>query len=90
MKKILLMLAVGIASVGLLTGCGGSSSINLTDYATVNFDGIDGKGTATVNYDLTQLEKDFVGDDDGNISQEEAQELVNFASFEMSIKWELD
>ena len=90
MKKILLMLAVGIVSVGLLTGCGGSSSINLTDYATVNFDGIDGKGTATVNYDLTQLEKDFVGDDDGNISQEEAQELVNFASFEMSIKWELD
>ena len=90
MKKILLMLAVGIASVGLLTGCGGSSSINLTDYATVNFDGVDGKGTATVNYDLTQLEKDFVGDDDGNISQEEAQELVNFASFEMSIKWELD
>lgn len=57
MKKILLMLAVGIASVGLLTGCGGSSSINLTDYATVNFDGVDGKGTATVNYDLTQLEK---------------------------------
>ena len=90
MKKLLLMLAVGIVSVGLLTGCGGSSSINLTDYATVNFDGIDGKGTATVNYDLTQLEKDFVGDDDGNISQEEAQELVNFASFEMSIKWELD
>ena len=32
MKKLLLMLAVGIVSVGLLTGCGGSSSINLTDY----------------------------------------------------------
>lgn len=90
MKKLLLMLAVGIASIGLLTGCGGGASINLTDYATVNFEGVDGKGTATVNYDLTQLEKDFVGDDDGNISQEEAQELVNFASFEMSIKWELD
>ena len=90
MKKLLLMLAVGIVSVGLLTGCGGGASINLTDYATVNFEGVDGKGTATVNYDLTQLEKDFVGDDDGNISQEEAQELVNFASFEMSIKWELD
>ena len=89
MKKLLLMLAVGIVSVGLLTGCGGAS-INLTDYATVNFEGVDGQGTATVNYDLTQLEKDFVGDDDGNISQEEAQELVNFASFEMSIKWELD
>lgn len=39
---------------------------------------------------MTQLEKDFVGDDDGNISQEEAQKLVNFAPFEMSIKWELD
>ena len=47
MKKILLMLAVGIASVGLLTGCGGGASINLTDYATVNFEGVDGKGTAT-------------------------------------------
>ena len=31
-----------------------------------------------------------MGDDDGNISQEEAQELVNFASFEMSIKWDVD
>lgn len=90
MKRILLALAIGIASVGLLTGCGGSTAINLTDYATVNFEGVDGKGTATVNYDLTQLEKDFVGDDDGNISQEEAQELMNFGAFEMSIKWDLD
>lgn len=90
MKKLLLMLAVEIASIGLLTGCGSSSTINLTDYATVNFEGVDGKGTATVNYDLTQLEKDFVGDDDDNISQEEAQELMNFGAFEMSIKWELD
>lgn len=90
MKKILLMLAVGIAGIGLLTGCGGGASVNLTDYATVNFEGVDGKGTATVNYDLTQLEKDFVGDEDGDISQEEAQELANFASFEMSVKWELD
>ena len=90
MKKLLLLLAAGIASVGLLTGCGGSTSIDLTDYATVNFEGVDGKGTATVNYDLTQLEKDFVGDDDGNISQEEAQELMNFGTFEMSIKCDLD
>lgn len=90
MKKGLLMLAMGIASVGLLTGCGSSNTVNLTDYATVNFEGIDGQGTATINYDLTQLEKDFVGDDDNNIYQEEAQKLMEFGQFEVTMKWNLD
>lgn len=31
-----------------------------------------------------------MGDEDGNISQEEAQGSVNLAPFEMSIKWDLD
>lgn len=90
MRKISFMLAAGIASAGLLTGCGNSPTIDLTEHATVNFEGIDGQGTATVNYDLTQLEKDLVGDDDGNISQEEAQRLMGYGAFEMSIKWDLD
>lgn len=90
MKKRLLAFVAGIISIGILTGCGGSKSINLTDYATVNFEGVDSQGTANVNYDLAQLEKDFVGDDDNIISEKEAEKLLEFAEFEFSIKWELD
>ncbi len=91
MKKTILGIMICVMTLGLLTGCGSSSvSVNLTDYITINCTGTDGSGTATVDFDFTQLEKDLVGDDDDNISQEEFEKLDDIAFFESSIACELD
>lgn len=90
MKKTILGIMICVMTLGLLTGCGSSSvSVNLTDYITINCTGTDGSGTATVDFDFTQLEKDLVGDDDDNISQEEFEKLDDIAFFESSIACEL-
>ena len=80
-----------VMCVGLLTGCGGSSSsVSLMDYATVEFGGVDGSGTATLSVDHVKMEQDMAGDDDGDISKEELEKIAKFTEFEFSINYELD
>lgn len=90
MKKLFGLILIGIMSMGLLVGCGSSSSINLMDYVTVNYTGVDGNGTAAISVDWVTLEQDLVGDDDGNISQEELQKLADITAFEMTVNYQLD
>ncbi len=57
MKKMFLLVAtLLLLSAALLTGCQ-SSSINLMDYVTVTFSGLDGQGSASCTLDTVALEK---------------------------------
>lgn len=89
-KYIVLLGILAVMCVGFLTGCGGSSSISLMDYVTVNFSGVDGNGTASVSWDQVKMEQDMAGDTDGAISSEELEKIAKFTEFEFSIQYSLD
>ena len=90
MKKNHTWLLVPAAALALaLTGCGGTK-IDLMDYAAVSFDGINGQGTATCLVDTVSLEQDLAGDDDGEISAEELEELGWITRFEMTVSCQMD
>lgn len=86
--KYLLLGVIGMAMMGL-TGCGGSK-VDVTDYLTVNFSGVDGQGNAVCNVDSVSLEQALAGDDDGEISQEELEKLGWITQFEMTMTCDLD
>lgn len=90
MKKMVLGIILSVMSMWLLSGCGSSKSVDLTDYVTVNYSGSDGQGTAAIDYDLTQLELDLIGKEEGEVSTEDLEGFTEIVPFEMSIKWELD
>lgn len=79
---------ISMAVVGL-TGCGGTK-VDMTDYVTVEFTGINGDGTAACQIDAVKLEQDLAGDEDGQISQEELEKLAWITQFEMTLSCELD
>lgn len=89
-KYFILSGILTVLCMGLLTGCGGSASIALMDYVTVEFSGVDGRGTAVLNVDHVKMEQDMAGDDDGDISKEELEKIAQFTEFEFSINYELD
>lgn len=89
-KHFILMGILAVMCAGLLTGCGGSSSISLMDYVTVEFGGVDGSGTAILSVDKVKMEQDMAGDDDGDISKGELEKIAKFTEFEFSINYELD
>lgn len=83
-------LLVPAAALALaLTGCGGTK-IDLTDYAAVSFDGINGQGKATCYVDTVSLEQTLAGDDDGEISAEELEQLGWITQFEMTVSCQMD
>ena len=86
--KYLVLGLVGMAVMGL-TGCGGTK-VDMTDYVTVEFSGVDGEGKAMCNVDYVKLEQDLAGDDDGQISMEELEALAWITQFEMGVSYELD
>lgn len=86
--KYLLLGVIGMAIMGL-TGCGGSK-VDITDYVTVNFSGVDGQGSAACNVDSVNLEQALAGDDDGEISMEELEKLGWITQFEMTMSCDLD
>jgi len=58
MKK-LMKCGMSIAAVMMLTGCG-SKTLTLNDYITdVTFSGADGAGTAKIEFDMDQFDKDL-------------------------------
>lgn len=79
---------IGMAVMGC-AGCGGTK-VDMTDYITVEFAGVNGDGTATCSVDTVRLEQDLAGDDDGQISQEELQKLAWITQFEMTLSYRLD
>lgn len=86
--KYLLLGVIGVAVLGL-TGCG-SKKVDVTDYVSVEFTGVDGDGKAMCNVDAVGLEQALAGDDDGQISQEEFQKLGWITQFEMGLTYDLD
>lgn len=86
--KVFFFALVTLMVLGL-TGCGGTS-IDLMDYVTVTFSGVDGQGTAVCNVDMAKLEQDLSGDKDGEISQEELEQLAWIAQFELTVSYQLD
>lgn len=91
MKNLLAMMLAGIMSIALLTGCGSKSvKLDLMDYVEVSFTGYEGGGKAVLSMDSVQLEKDMVGDTDGNITSEELNKMLSMVDFEMSVKYTAD
>lgn len=86
--KILFFTAVALMVLGL-TGCG-NTKIDLMDYVTVTFSGVNGQGTAICNMDMAKLEQDLAGDQDGEISQEELEKLGWITQFEATVSYQLD
>ena len=85
MKKMFLLVAtLLLLSAALLTGCQ-SSSINLMDYVTVTFSGLDGQGSASCTLDTVALEKELLGDKAGQLTQETAEKMATIAQFEASL-----
>ena len=85
MKKMFLLVAtLLLLSAALLTGCQ-SSSINLMDYVTVTFSGLDGQGSASCTLDTVALEKELLGDKAGQLTQETAEKMAIIAQFEASL-----
>ncbi len=90
MKKLFLLIAtLLLLSAALLTGCQ-SSSINLMDYVTVTFSGLDGQGYASCTLDSVALEKQLLGDKAGQLTQETVEKTAAIAQFETSLTFEPD
>lgn len=90
MKKLFLLIAtLLLLSAALLTGCQ-SSSINLMDYVTVTFSGLDGQGYASCTLDSVALEKQLLGDKAGQLTQETVEKTAVMAQFETSLTFEPD
>lgn len=86
--KYLLLGAIVMVVMGL-TGCS-SNEVNLTDYVSVKFTGVDGQGKATCNVNTAGLEQALAGDNDGEISLEEFKKLGWITQFEMGLTYDLD
>lgn len=90
MKKVKFLLVAVLAMVMLgLTGCGGSK-VDITNYITAEFSGINGQGIASCTVDSVGLEQALAGDKDGDISMEELEKLGWITEFEMSLTLDLD
>ena len=91
MKKCrFLWIAAAILVMALgLAGCG-STKLDLTQFVTVKYDGINGKGTASCQLDSVALEQALAGDTDGEISLEELQKLGWITQFEMTLDCQLN
>lgn len=91
MKKCrFLWIAAAILAMALvLAGCG-STKLDLTQFVTVKFDGINGKGTASCQLNSVALEQALAGDTDGEISTEELQKLGWITQFEMTLYCQLN
>lgn len=91
MKKCrFLWIAAAILVMALgLAGCG-STKLDLTQFVTVKFDGINGRGTASCQLDSVALEQALAGDTDGEISMEELQKLGWITRFEMTLDCQLN
>lgn len=86
--KILFLTAAVIMILGL-AGCG-NTKIDLMDYVTVVFSGVDGQGKAVYNVDTVKLEQDLAGDTDGQISIDEFEKIRWISQFETTISYQLD
>ena len=86
--KILFLTAAVIMILGL-AGCG-NTKIDLMDYVTVVFSGVDGQGKAVYNVDTVKLEQDLAGDTDGQISMDEFEKIGWISQFETTISYQLD
>lgn len=86
--KYVLLVITAIVFFGL-TGCG-NQKVEITDYISVQFYGVDGDGNAMCNVDTAGLEQALAGDKDGQISLEEFQKLGWITEFEMGLTCELD
>lgn len=86
--KFLFLVAVSLMMFGL-AGCG-TTEIDLMDYVTVSFSGVNGQGTAVCNVDTVGLEQDLVGDKDGEISLDELEKLGWITQFESTLSYQLD
>lgn len=86
--KILFLTAAVIMILGL-AGCG-NTKIDLMDYVTVVFSGVDGQGKAVYNVDTVKLEQDLAGDTDGQISIDEFEKIGWISQFETTISYQLD
>lgn len=62
MKKIIrsiVLAALLVAALCTLSGCGKKAEINLADYITVSFSGMDGEGKANCRFDTSSFELDI-------------------------------
>lgn len=90
MKKMKFMFWVVVSLMMLgLAGCG-TTEIDLMDYVTVSFSGVNGQGTAVCNVDTVGLEQDLAGDKDGEISLDELEKLGWIAQFESTLSYQVD
>lgn len=95
-KYLITGLAAG-AAVMALSGCGNKAEINMTDYVSVDFSGLDGEGKAEVRFDAYAMEMDIyeqLSDEKKEPTPEEIEETLEdagkLAEFENSITCELD
>lgn len=90
MKKTFLLIAtLLLLSAAPLTDCQ-SSSINLMDYVTVTFSGLDGQGYASCTLDSVALEKQLLGDKARQFTKETVEKMAVMAQFEASVTFEPD
>ena len=89
-KVTAFLVAVGMAAIVILTGCGAEkkAAIDTTDgvteildYVTVEFDGKNGEGTAFVNVDYNGLETEMVGGEENVKDLDEMEDLASLTKY---------
>ncbi len=88
-KNILAWAAVSGMMMFGLAGCGGTK-MDLSDYVSVSFVGVDGNGRGLLDFDSAQFELDYAGVDGGMPTSKEIEKMLQLAPFEFSISCELD
>ncbi len=95
-KYLIAGLAAGAAMMAL-SGCGSKAEIEMTDYVSVDFSGLDGEGKAEVHFDASAMEMDIyeqLSDEKKDPTAEEIEETLEdigkLAEFENTITCELD
>lgn len=83
-SKIIACASFAVLTSIMLTGCG-EKTIDLTKYVDVEFSGVNGKGTATVNVDYGELE-----DDIETSAKTDGLTIIGLANLEDSVKFKLD
>lgn len=87
MKKFKRMMGVCflVGAISLtLFGCKQEQSdgvVDVMDYVTVDFEGTDGSGTATVNVDYDQLELEIVGGKDALEEMDDVDDLETLSQY---------
>ena len=92
MKKlsaIVLVLAIMLTAVAL-TACGGTS-LDLKEYTTVTFKGVDGDAKATIEFDNAAFEKAYstANGSSDPLSQKAIENAAKLAPFESSLDYEV-